>query len=206
MRSVAFLSQKGGSGKTTLAVHIAVAAEESGEKVALLDTDVQASACTWGDVREKDTPPIARASPSETPRVIEAAQNDGITLLVIDTAPHAAPGAATVVALADFVLVPCRPTAFDLAAVAASVDIVKAAGKPAAFVLNACPARAPEVAEAQEALVAYGLPIAPVTIGERRTFSRAIASGRAVTEFEAHGKAAQEIRKLWQWMRQYLYE
>ena len=76
MRSVVFLSQKGGSGKTTLAVHIAVVAEESGEKVALLDTDLQASAGAWGDVRAKDTPPIARASPSETPRVIEAAHND----------------------------------------------------------------------------------------------------------------------------------
>jgi chromosome partitioning protein len=206
MRSVVFLSQKGGSGKTTLAVHIAVAAEESGEKVALLDTDMQASAGAWGDVRAEATPPIARASPSETPRVIEAAQNDGITLLVIDTAPHAAPGAAIVVSSADFILIPCRPTAFDLSAVAASVDIVKAVGKLAAFVLNACPARAPEVIEAQEALAMYDLPIAPVTIGDRRAFSRAVASGNAVTEFETHGKAAQEIRKLWQWMRQYIYE
>jgi chromosome partitioning protein len=206
MQSVVFLSQKGGSGKTTLAVHIAVAAEESGEKVALLDTDIQASAGAWGDVRAKDTPPIARASPSETPRVIEAAHNDGITLLVIDTAPHTAPGAAIAVTSADFILIPCRPTAFDLSAVAASVDIAKAAGTPAAFVLNACPARAPEVIEAQEALAVYGLPIAPVTIGDRRAFSRAVASGRAVTEFETDGKAAQEIRKLWQWIRQYINE
>ena len=83
----------------------------------------------------------------------------------------------------------------------ASVDIARAAGKPAAFVLNACPARAPEVREAREALGVYGLSITPVNIGERRAFSRAVASGQAVTEFEAKGKAANEIRELWNWLK-----
>ena len=101
-------------------------------------------------------------------------------------------------------LIPCRPTAFDLSAVSSSADIVAAAGKPAAFVLNACPARAPEVREAVDALAVYGLPVAPVTIGERRAFSRAVASGRAVTEFDKNGKAAAEIRNLWTWLKEQL--
>lgn len=78
--------------------------------------------------------------------------------------------------------------------------IVKAAGARAAFVLSACPFRAPEIAETREALLGYGLPVAPVEITERRAFARSVASGRAVTEFEGDGKAAGEIRALWVWL------
>jgi chromosome partitioning protein len=125
-----------------------------------------------------------------------------VTLAVIDTAPHATPGVDVIAAAADFLLIPCRPSAFDLAAIASSVHVVKAAGKPAAFVLNACDARAPEVVEARDVLTGHALPVAPVAIGHRRAFSRAISSGLAVTEFEAHGKAAHEIVTLWQWIKQ----
>jgi chromosome partitioning protein len=59
MHTLAFLSQKGGSGKTTLAVHIAVAAQEDGERVVIIDTDLQKSATTWSDARQSDTPAVA---------------------------------------------------------------------------------------------------------------------------------------------------
>ncbi len=154
--------------------------------------------------RKEDHPIVAVATPSETPQVLNAAREDNISFLIVDTAPHTAPDATRVVSIADFILIPCRPTAFDLAAVSSSADIVQAARTPAAFVLNACPARAPEVEEAREALGSYGLPIVPVTIGERRAFSRAVASGRAVTEFEASSKAANEIRSLWKWLKKHL--
>lgn len=89
-----------------------------------------------------------------------------------------------------------------MAAVEASVRIVRAAQARSVIVLSACPPRAPEVAEAREALAAYGLPVAPVEITERRAFARAIASGRAITEFETDGKAAAEIRALWAWLQE----
>jgi chromosome partitioning protein len=127
---------------------------------------------------------------------VAAAEHDGIGLLIVDTAPHASPDAPQIARTADAVLIPCRPSMFDLAAVGSAVEIVRAAGVPAAFVLNECPARAPEVAAAREALGNFGLPIAAVEISERRAFSRAVATGRAVTEFESHGKAADEIRTL----------
>jgi chromosome partitioning protein len=204
MRSIAFIAQKGGSGKTTLAVHIAVAAGQAGERVVLVDTDVQGSASTWGQVRQNQRPPVVKIAPTDLQRVLDASIHDKMTLAIIDTAPHAAPGVATIAALANFLIIPCRPTAFDLAAIGSSVDIVHAAKKSAAFVLNACPARAPEVAEAQEALASYRLPVARVHIGERRAYARAVASGRAVTEFEAHGKAAEEITALWKWIKRNL--
>ena len=199
MRSIAFLSQKGGSGKTTLAVHIAVAAEALGERVTIIDTDPQGSVMAWRQTRTSDRPHTVSATPSTLRRIIDSTRHDE-TLIVIDTAPHLQPGTSTIVAQADVLLIPCRPSAFDLATIPSSVQIARAVGKPTAFILNACPARAPEVRETRDVLETYDIPVAPMIIGERRAFARAIASGRAVTEFDAKGRAAQEVIALWQWL------
>ena len=201
MQILAFLSQKGGSTKTTLCVHIAVAAMETGLKVLIVDTDPQQSATVWSNAREVDKPMVATVAVSDLSRVLDAAKAEGIDLVVVDTAPHAAPEAAKIARMATLVLIPCRPTAFDLAAAEGATRIVKAAKVKAAFVLSACPFRAPEIRETRKALADYGLPVSPVEITDRRAFSRAIATGRAVTEFEGDGKAAEEIRDLWKWTR-----
>nr|MDX8305883.1 hypothetical protein [Agrobacterium rosae] len=125
---------------------------------------------------------------------------EGMTLAVIDAPPHAAPAASQIAKRSQLVLVPVRPSAFDLAAVPAAVEIIRAAKVKGAFVLSACPFRAPEIAETRAALEAYGLPIVPHEITDRRAFSRAVTTGSAVTEFEADGKAAEEIRALWDWI------
>ena len=203
MKTIAFLSQKGGSGKTTLAVHVAVAAQEDGERVVIVDTDLQKSAAVWSEARASQIPLVAPVATAQLDNVIEAARHDAMTLCIIDTAPHAAPDAARVARAADLVLIPCRPTAFDLAAAGSAVDILRAAEVPAAFILSACPLRAPEIVETRTVLtVRYGLPVAPVEITERRAFARAIATGRAVTEFDSHGKAAEEVRALWRWIKE----
>src|SRR5262245_60959596 len=134
MRSIAFLSQKGGSGKTTLAVHVAVAAESTGERVTLIDADPQGSASAWSQARQENRPQIAKITASSIGRAFERAEQERITLAVIDTAPHAVPGVDIIASAADFLLIPCRPSAFDIAAIAASVQVAKAAGKPTAFI------------------------------------------------------------------------
>lgn len=202
MKKIAFLAQKGGSGKTTLAVHTAVAATEAGESVVVIDTDPQKSATVWGDARSQEAPIVATAAASELGRVLEAADQESMTLAIVDTAPHAAPDATRIVRAVDLVAIPVRPTAFDIAAAGSAVDIVKAAGVRAVFVLSACPFRSPEIAETRTVLAEYGLPIAPVEIIDRRAFARAVATGRAVTEFESDGKAATEIRALWAWLKE----
>jgi chromosome partitioning protein len=202
MKTLAFLSQKGGSGKTTLAVHTAVAAHEDGEHVVIIDTDLQRSATTWREARQAAAPEVAPVAAAELAAVMAAARHDAMTLCIIDTAPHAAPDAARVVRAADLVVIPCRPTAFDLAAAANAVEIVRAAQVRAVFVLSACPFRAPEITETRTILGSHGLTVAPVEITERRAFARAVATGRAVTEFENHGKAAEEIRSLWKWLKE----
>lgn len=204
MRKIAFLAQKGGSGKTTLAVHTAVAAAEAGEIVVVIDTDPQKSATVWSNARVQETPVVATAAVTDLGRVIEAANQEHMTLAIVDTAPHAAPAAAHIVRAVDLVVIPVRPTAFDVAAVGSAVDIVKAAGVRAVFVLSACPFRSPEIAETRIVLAEYGLPVAPTEIIDRRAFARAVATGRSVTEFESDGKAAIEIRAFWMWLREEL--
>lgn len=204
MKSIAFLSQKGGSGKTTLVVHVAVAAAEAGERVVVVDTDPQQSATVWSEARPQPIPVVATAPVADLDQVMAASRHDAMTLCIIDTAPHAAPDAARIARAVNLVVIPCRPTAFDIAAAANAVDIVKAAGASAVFVLSACPFRAPETAESRPILAEHGLPVAPVAITERRAFARAVATGRAVTEFEPDGKAAEEIRGLWRWLENQL--
>jgi chromosome partitioning protein len=133
-----------------------------------------------------------------------AASNDAMTLLIVDAAPHAAPAASRIAQAVDLVVIPVRPTAFDLAAVGNAVEIIKAANARAVFVLSACPFRSPEIAETRAVLAGYGLPVAPMEITDRRAYARAVASGRAVTEFESDGKAAAEVRALWSWIKEQL--
>src|SRR5262245_46895122 len=201
MRSIAFLSQKGGSGKTTLAVHIAVAASSNREKTILIDTDPQGSASVWGQARGEKEPHVIKTAAAGTRPLMQEVEVQGSTLAVIDTAPHTISGIDIIAAAVDYLLIPCRPSVFDLAAIESGVHIAKAARKPAAFVLNACAARGPEIAEAQQVLARHGYPVAPVTIGDRKAFSRAIISGEAVTEFDGEGKAALEIVALWRWLK-----
>jgi chromosome partitioning protein len=206
MRLIAFLSQKGGSGKTTLAVHIAVAAQEAGEKVILFDNDPQSSASAWAHERHQrtqrdDSPTILMATPATLPTLLNNAQSSGVTLGIIDSPPHIAPGVDRIAAAADFLLIPCRPSAFDMVAIAASIQIARAAEKPNAIILNACDPRIPEVEDARKFLTGQGFSVAPVTIGQRVSFSRAIITGRSVTEFDPSGKAAEEITSLWKWIR-----
>lgn len=201
MNVIAFLSQKGGSGKTTLSVHTAVAAEATGERVAVIDADPQESATAWASAREAQTPIVATAQAGELDAALAAAKGEGITLTVIDAPPHAAPAAGQIAKRSELVLIPVRPAAFDLAAIPAAVEIVRAARVQGAFVLSACPFRAPEIAETRAALESYGLPVFPGEITDRRAFARAVTSGSAVTEFEAEGKAAEEVRALWDWIK-----
>lgn len=202
MIKIAFMSQKGGSGKSTLAVHTAVAASEGGHKVVLIDTDPQHSASRWGRARSDHMPTVATVSASDLPHALELAEKEGMAFCIIDTPPHASPETAKIARSADFILIPCRPSAFDLGAINSSFNIVNASGVKGAFVLSACPFRAPEIGETKDVLAAYAMAICPVEITDRRAFSRALSSGRAVTEFESDGRAAGEIRNLWNWIKE----
>lgn len=196
MKIFAVMSQKGGAGKTTLAVHLAAAASQRGLRVALLDTDPQQSACVWARARDLEQPIVAAVSPTKLAAALGKAQAEGFDIVIVDTAPNAGTDAVDVAALASKVVIPVRPSVFDLSAAKRTIEIVRQVSVDALLVLSACPHRAPEIAMAREALGLSGLPVARTAIGDRRPFARAIQSGRAVIEFEPDGKASEEINAL----------
>lgn len=198
MRKIAVMSQKGGAGKTTIVVHLAVEAQRHGIKVEIVDTDPQQSAGVWSRARGGDTPIVTHVQPTKLAAALTQRASAGVELVIIDTAPNAGPDAVDVARLANLVLIPVRPGVFDLAAARQTIEVVKEARARSVLVLSACPHRAPEVPMAREALALSGLPVAETSIGDRRAYSRAIQTGKAVNEFEPDGKAAAEIRALFE--------
>lgn len=198
---IAIASQKGGSGKTTLAVHIATQAAQKGFESCVVDTDPQATAAAWSDWRGDFLPVVVTSPPARLGRTIASAQKNGVDFLVIDTPPHADAAAREAIKVADLVLIPTKPRAFDLAALEPIADLVSFAQKPAYVVLNSVPAGATVLAgEAKSAAQEIGLEICPVTLGDRAAFHRSSAKGETASESEPKGKAAKEIAKLWKWL------
>lgn len=201
MKTLAIISQKGGSGKTTLAVHLAAYAVGKKVKTALIDLDPQASAYKWNERRTDDDPKspkldAIKGTVAQLGGFLQLAEHNGIALVIIDTAPHSNSAAAIVAQRADFVLMPCRPALFDLDAIASTVEIVTSAATPAAVVLNAAP-RGKLVDEARAALEGQGITVLPSIIYQRAAYSHAVIDGRAVHEYEPQGKAAEEITHLY---------
>ena len=197
--TIALVSQKGGSGKTTLAVALAVAHELAAGEAVVIDLDPQGSAGVWGDLRGDDLPPVVPAHPPRLARVLDTARNAGASLAIIDMAPREAGGAVEAARVADLVLVPCRPSAVDLAAIPASLDVSRLAGTTAAVVLNAVPARGDLAAQAAAAVEGFGAKLAPVMLGARVAHVRAFTAGRTAQETEPRSAAAQEIKALYKW-------
>ncbi|HJU18090.1 MAG TPA: AAA family ATPase [Stellaceae bacterium] len=199
MKTLAILSRKGGAGKTTLTVHLAVAADQTGAAVAVFDLDPQASAAVWGDRRDGQTPAIVAAQAPRLPALLAQARAQEAELIILDTAPHADSIAAEAAAHADAVLIPCRPSAFDLDAIGASVKLAQAAGKPVYVIINAAPPIGPEADEMRAALGAAGVLVCPVVIHQRKAFATFIQEGKTAIEGEPKSKAAKEIRDLLRW-------
>jgi chromosome partitioning protein len=200
MNVVTLLAQKGGAGKTTLALHWAVVAQNGRNSVVIVDLDPQASAASWYRKRKAAAPLMVQTDSAGLSQVLEACRTDGVGTVVIDTAPHGEPPAVMAARVADLVVIPARPSVLDLEAIGTSVQIVETVGKPGVIVLNSCLPRGPVAEQAREALKAYGLEICPVPIIQRAAFAYALVDGRAVTEFDPDGKAAGEIRATWKWI------
>lgn len=205
MKTIAILSQKGGTGKTTLALHLAVAAEAAGYTTAVIDLDPQSSAGGWGDSRSAEGPTVATAHAPRLATILTAAAANGATLAFLDTAPHSQGDALAAAQAADVILIPCRPGILDLRAIDATVQIARLAKKPAAVILNACPPQGRTlITEAAEAVRGYGVEVAPVRVTQRVAYAHALAGGQTAQEYEPGGKADEEIRKLFEWTCQFV--
>jgi chromosome partitioning protein len=201
MKTIAIASQKGGTGKTTLGVHLATAATLAGFDAVVIDLDPQQSAAAWGDDRGDAAPEVISGQATRLPALLEAAQGQGFDLVVIDTGPNADVAARRAAELADLVLIPCRPAAFDLKAIRTTIDLVEVTRAHAFVVFNAAPIRSrAQMDEARDVVKGLGAEIAPVIISHRAAYGHSVIGGKTAQEFEPDGKAAEEIAALWEWV------
>ena len=205
MHVIAVVSQKGGSGKTTLSGHLSVQAERSGHgPVAVIDTDPQGSLAAWWNERENPTPVFVKTTLHELRAHLDNLHQAGVRTVVIDTPPAITGAIHEVIRIADYVVVPTKPSPHDLRAVGATVKLVESCAKPMVFVLNDASPRAKITFEAAIALSQHGT-VAPVTVHHRTLFASAMIDGRTAMELEPNGQSATEILGLWEYINARLH-
>lgn len=200
MKIIAILSQKGGVGKTTLAIHLAVTTMKKKNQVAIVDLDPQASVYGWWKGRNKEDPDVVSAQAAALPSIIDEAKRQKVDWMFIDTAPHSESAAIAAAEHADIVIIPCRAGILDIRAINATIKIAKLSGTTAIALLNAVPAHGTRGDAAREAIAKYKIPIAPVQMGLRVAYDDAILEGMGVVEFEPTGKATEEINEIYKWI------
>lgn len=201
MHVLVLASQKGGSGKTTLSGHLAVEADQAGiGPVALIDTDPQGSLSHWWNSRAASSPHFAKVGLLDLGASLAQLESSGVKLAVIDTPPAITDAISQVVAHADLVVIPTRPSPHDLRAVGATVDIVERHNKPLVFVVNGATARARITGEAAVALSQHGT-VAPITLHHRVDFAASMVDGRTVGEVVGKSQSTKEIHDLWVYLQ-----
>jgi chromosome partitioning protein len=193
VKTLVLLSQKGGAGKSTLALHIAVCAERQGLRTLLVDVDPQGSIAGWAERRGERTPDVLPTHPAKLAAVCADSAREGYDLIVIDTAPAADRGAMVAAGVADFILIPCRPAQFDLDAVVTTVAMIRTVRKPFAIAFNAAPPRGRQIEDATSLVVASEYPYLAHSIRSRVAFQSCLTSGDTAMELEPSSIAAREM-------------
>ena len=198
MRTIAFINQKGGTGKSTLAACLAVAAKDAGERVFLIDMDPQKSLIKWGNRREEKDFPVEAVSAAKLATVLATLARSKIDLVIIDTPATDSPAADAAIANADLCIVPARPTIFDIWSTEQTRGKLKTAGREYAFALTQCSAMPenPRVRDGAAALESLGVLLQPF-VCTRVDYQEAAREGLGVTEIMPYGKAADEMRTFW---------
>lgn len=200
MKIIAVASQKGGSGKTTVSGHLAVAASQAAlGPVAMIDTDPQGSLTEWWNVRAAEQPLFVNSSVAYLAEDLAKLKEMGVKLVVIDTPPAITNCIQSVINLCDLVVIPTRPSPHDLRAAGATVDMADRSDKPLVFVINAAAPRARLTTEAAIALSQHGA-VSPVVLHNRQDFAASMIDGRTVLEGDKASKSADEVKELWQFI------
>ena len=193
MHTIAIINAKGGAGKTTLALHLAVTDVQQGRNVAVLDLDPQGTAAGWGERRGSSAPVVLATAPSRLDAERERVAGAGADVVYLDTPPRwaGADTAARVAAsAADLMVVPLRPSFVDLEATVATLERIQAVtAARVVAVLNGCATRGSDADDAEQALADRGVEVCPVRIGQRVVFARSLHTGQVAQELEPTGKA-----------------
>jgi chromosome partitioning protein len=201
LKTISFISQKGGVGKTTLAIHLAVAYAADGLNVVILDLDPQASAAEWKDFRDEEMPGVIAIPSSRLPKVLKELEDRGADVVILDTAPHSEGTALDAARAADLILVPCQPSIMDLRAMRKTTDLLKHIKKPTFAVLNGVSVQGSAALGTEKAIAAeFKIEVCPIRMGDRVAYSRCLISGRSAQEYEPEGKAAREAHKFHKWV------
>lgn len=196
------LGQKGGSGKTTIAVALAVEAARATGSVLLVDADEQASATAWGRRRGEDGAlHVVQSGAAGLAKLLELAAGRGIRVAIVDMAGRAARELVAMAGQCTLVVVPVRPAAGDIETLPVVRDMLRRAGDPLALlVVNAAPTRGNRAQEARDVLASVGLPVWRGAIGNRVVHADAMNAGRAAVELDRHGLAGVEVFQLYQYI------
>jgi chromosome partitioning protein len=203
MYVIAIASQKGGAGKSTFAVNLATLADAPDAPALLIDTDAQGSLAVWHSFRSSPTPLLVSCRADELEDVLNTARRNGNSDWVfIDGPPQADETIAAIMRVATLVLIPTRPSVFDIASVPATIATARKVKRPFFVALNAVPAKrgvleSPVVTAARKSIRDMGAPVWRGAVAQRAVYAHALASGQAVTEFEKAGPATLEMRQLW---------
>ena len=201
MQILAIIGQKGGNGKSTISLALAVEAHSAGRPVAVIDLDPQATAAKWSDRRGSDTPAVVSCQVSRLPQVLEAAAKGGADFAVIDTPGHSTDALIAAAKAADFVLMPIQPQLYDIETLGSLKDVLMLAGKPpSAVLINRAPVQGQRHRETQEEAAAQGFEVCPVVIFARAAHGDAGNVGQSAAEYEPKGKAAQEMADLYSYI------
>ena len=199
MKVISLVSAKGGAGKSTISVNLAALYAVSGIRVGLIDLDPQATASTWHSIRASTDIDLIVAHPPTLERAISQLRNADAQVAIVDTPPQHSTAAAAAVRASTLVVVPARPSAFDLAAIRETAELVRHTGCQVVSVLNAVPPSSTVATQAEQVLRSLGLPVLG-RLGQRIGWQHAAARGRGVCESEPHGTSATELRALWSQM------
>lgn len=210
MRTIAVVARKGGSGKTTVAVHLGIAAHLAGRTARVIDADPQGSATEAFRMRKGEGPECCVSTPAGLLSAQIAARTAGVQALLIDTPAGTEEGMSNAVVLSDLALLVVRPTFLDLSAAAYTANVLGRLGKPALVVLNqAPPARdgiePPAVRKAKEVLRLLRLPMVPVVLRTRASYQTGLESGRSAVETAAAGAAAAELAQAWTYVERFAF-
>lgn len=198
MKTIVIATQKGGSGKTTITAHLAVAAGQAGDgPVTVIDADPQGTLTRWYDQRKHaETPHRSPLLSAGLPAQIEALGLAGYAYCLIDTAPAVTESTKAAIRVADLVLVPTRPSPNDLWSLRRTLDEWPASGVPYVFVLDQAKANTRLTVDTLGALSQYGQVLMPV-IHDRVHYAAAMTNGHTAQELSPGGPAAAEIGGLW---------